>query len=59
MKIYGYRFWLYWLKITLALFILAVVRLPFLPRKMLKSGAPLDYVGIDADSVKINGRSEG
>lgn len=59
MKIYGYRFWLHWLKITLSLLILLAVMLPFTPHKMLKSGAPLDYVGIDADSVKINGRSEG
>ena len=47
------------MKITLALLILLAVMLPFTPHKMLKSGAPLDYVGIDADSVKINGRSEG
>lgn len=47
MKIQGYRFWPRWLKITLALLILVVVLLPFLPRKMIKSGAPLDYVACE------------
>ena len=40
----GYHYVPRWLKITLALLILLVVMLPFLPHKMLKSGAPLDYV---------------
>ncbi len=40
----GYHYVPRWLKITLAALIVLMVLLPFAPHKMLKSGAPLDYV---------------